>query len=138
MYFDSSGSFLHTYWLRCPQTVAQNSALPAQSIRNTQEFREDVTLWMVDYKNQFTRNEQIALQRLILFAEKVPGVCNAKIGTMLKSIYEDRGELGMISRSSFKRMLQKAIKFGIITVYESVRKNGSQFSNLYVFNRYPY
>jgi hypothetical protein len=103
-----------------------------------EEFREDVTLWMVDYKNQFTRNEQIALQRLILFAEKVPGVCNAKIGTMLKRIYEDRGELGMISRSSFKRMLQKAIKFGIITVYETVRKNGSQFSNLYVFNRYTY
>lgn len=103
-----------------------------------EDFREHVTLWMVDYKSHFTRNEQIALQRLILFAEKVPGVCNAKIGTMLKSIYEERGELGMISRSSFKRMLQKAIKLGIITVYETVRKNGSQFSNLYVFNRYPY
>lgn len=103
-----------------------------------EEFREHVTLWMVDYRNHFTRNEQIAFQRLILFAEKVPGVCNAKIGTMLKSIYEERGELGMISRSSFKRMLQKAIKFGIITVYETVRKNGSQFSNLYIFNRYPY
>lgn len=105
---------------------------------HVEEFREHVTLWMVEYKSHFTRNEQIALQRLILFAEKVPGVCNAKIGTMLKSIYEERGELGMISRSSFKRMLQKAIKFGIITVYETVRKNGSQFSNLYVFNRYPY
>jgi hypothetical protein len=105
---------------------------------HVEDFREHVTLWMVDYKSNFTRNEQIALQRLILFAEKVPGVCNAKIGTMLKSIYEERGELGMISRSSFKRMLQKAIKFGIITVYETVRKNGSQFSNLYVFNRYPY
>jgi hypothetical protein len=104
---------------------------------HVEEFREHVTLWMVEYKSNFTRNEQIALQRLILFAEKVPGVCNAKIGTMLKSIYEERGELGMISRSSFKRMLQKAIKFGIITVYETVRKNGSQFSNLYVFNRYP-
>jgi len=102
-----------------------------------EEFREHVTLWMGEYKSHFTRNEQIALQRLILFAEKVPGVCNAKIGTMLKSIYEERGELGMISRSSFKRMLQKAIKLGIITVYETVRKNGSQFSNLYVFNRYP-
>jgi hypothetical protein len=105
---------------------------------HVEDFREHVTLWMVEYKSNFTRNEQIALQRLILFAEKVPGVCNAKIGTMLKSIYEERGELGMISRSSFKRMLQKAIKFGIITVYETVRKNGSQFSNLYVFNRYPY
>lgn len=105
---------------------------------HVEEFREHVTLWMVEYKSHFTRNEQIALQRLILFAEKVPGVCNAKIGTMLKSIYEERGELGMISRSSYKRMLQKAIKFSIITVYETVRKNGSQFSNLYVFNRYPY
>jgi hypothetical protein len=104
---------------------------------HVEDFREHVTLWRVDYKSHFTRNEQIALQRLILFAEKVPGVCNAKIGTMLKSIYEERGELGMISRSSFKRMLQKAIKFGIITVYETVRKNGSQFSNLYIFNRYP-
>lgn len=105
---------------------------------HVEEFHEHVTLWMVEYNSNFTRNEQIALQRLILFAEKVPGVCNAKIGTMLKSIYEERGELGMISRSSFKRMLQKAIKFGIVTVYETVRKNGSQFSNLYVFNRYPY
>lgn len=105
---------------------------------HVEEFREHVTLWIVEYKSNFTRNEQIALQRLILFAEKVPGVCNAKIGTMLKSIYEERGELGMISRSSFKRMLQKAIKFGIITVYDTFRKNGSQFSNLYVFNRYPY
>lgn len=92
---------------------------------HVEEFREHVTLWMVEYKSNFTRNEQIALQRLILFAEKVPGVCNAKIGNMLKSIYEDRGELGMISRSSFKRMLQKAIKFGIKTVYETVRNYGS-------------
>ena len=44
---------------------------------HVEEFREHVTLWMVDYKSHFTRNEQVALLRLILFAEKVPGVCNA-------------------------------------------------------------
>lgn len=103
-----------------------------------EEFHEHVTLWMVLLKSKFTKSEQIGLQRLVLFAEKLPGVCYAKIGTMLKSIYEDRGDLGMISRASFKRMIQKAIKLGLITVYETVRKNGSQSSNLYVFNRYPY
>lgn len=60
---------------------------------HVEEFREHVTLWMVEYKSHFTRNEHIALQRLILYSEKVPGVCNAKIGTMLKSIYEERENL---------------------------------------------
>jgi hypothetical protein len=105
---------------------------------HVEEFHEHVDLWMSLLKSDFTKSEQIAFQRLILFSEKLPGVGYAKIGTMLKSLYEDRGELGMISRASFKRMIQKAIKFGIITVYETVRKNGSQSSNLYVFNRYPY
>jgi hypothetical protein len=105
---------------------------------NVEEFHEHVALWLELLKSEFTKSEQIGFKRLVLFAEKLPGVCYAKIGTMLKSIYEERGELGMISRASFKRMVQKAIKLGLITVYETVRKNGSQSSNLYVFNRYPF
>jgi hypothetical protein len=42
-----------------------------------------------------------------------------------------------ISRSTFKRMILKASEMGIFTVYETARKNGSQSSNLYVFNRFP-
>jgi hypothetical protein len=34
-------------------------------------------------------------------------------------------------------MILKARKIGIFTVYETARKNGSQSSNLYVFNRFP-
>jgi hypothetical protein len=63
-------------------------------------------------------------------------VNNAKIGTVLKAIYEEYGEMG-ISRSTFKRMILKASEIGIFTVYETARKNGSQSSNLYVFNRFP-
>jgi len=33
--FDSGVSLARTHWLYCPQTVAQNSALLAHSIRNT-------------------------------------------------------------------------------------------------------
>ncbi|MFJ5762876.1 hypothetical protein ACIQAA_27915 [Neobacillus sp. NPDC093182] len=42
-----------------------------------------------------------------------------------------------ISRSTFKRMILKAKDFGILTIYETERKNGSQSSNLYSFSRFP-
>ncbi|MCM3763895.1 hypothetical protein [Neobacillus niacini] len=68
---------------------------------------------------------------------KLPGICNAKFGTILKAIHEESHDNGL-SRSTFKRMIQKAIILGLITVHETERKNGSQTSNLYVFNPFPY
>jgi hypothetical protein len=101
------------------------------------EFNNHMEMWMTDKKHYFTKGELIGLKRLARFAAKIPGVANAKIGTVLKAIYEEYGEIGMISRSTFKRMIIKASKIGIFTVYETERKNGSQSSNLYVFNRFP-
>jgi hypothetical protein len=101
------------------------------------EFNKHMEMWMADKKHYFTKGELIGLKRLARFAAKIPGVSNAKIGTVLKAIYEEYGEIGMISRSTFKRMIIKASKIGIFTVYETERKNGSQSSNLYVFNRFP-
>jgi hypothetical protein len=101
-----------------------------------QEFNQHTEMWLLEHKHDFTKGELVGLKRLVRFAAKVPGVCNAKIGTILKSIhaqYDDNG----ISRSTFKRMILKAIEFGIITVFETERKNGSQSSNLYQFNRFP-
>lgn len=100
------------------------------------EFNNHFEMWMADKKRFFSKGELIGLKRLARFAAKVPGVANAKIGTVLKAIYEEYGEMG-ISRSTFKRMIQKASEIGIFTVYETARKNGSQSSNLYVFNRFP-
>jgi hypothetical protein len=104
---------------------------------SVRDFNNNFEMWMADKKDSFTKGELIGLKRLVRFAAKVPGVANAKIGTVLKAIYEEHGEMGMISRSTFKRMIIKASKIGIFTVYETERKNGSQSSNLYVFNRFP-
>ncbi|MDN3019206.1 hypothetical protein PH210_23830 [Paenibacillus sp. BSR1-1] len=101
-----------------------------------QEFNYHIEMWLLEHKHAFTKGEIIGLKRLVRFAAKIPGVCNAKIGTILKSIHEQYQENG-ISRSTFKRMILKAKVLGIITVFETERKNGSQSSNLYQFNRFP-
>jgi hypothetical protein len=100
------------------------------------EFNHHMEMWLVEHKHEFSKGERVGLKRIVRFAAKIPGVCNAKIGTMLKVIHEDYQGNG-ISRSTFKRMIQKAITLGIITVHETERKNGSQSSNLYIFNRFP-
>jgi len=99
------------------------------------DFNNHVEMWMVDCKKEFTKGELVGLKRLVRYAAKIPGVCNAKIGTILKAIHEEYDNNG-ISRSTFKRMVQKAATLGMITVHETERRNGSQSSNLYVFNRY--
>ncbi|MEH7384818.1 hypothetical protein V7147_05285 [Bacillus sp. JJ1521] len=103
---------------------------------NLQDFNSHMEMWMLQYKDDFSKGELVGLKRLVRYSAKVPGVCNAKIGTMLKSIHEEYNGNG-VSRSTFKRMIQKAVALGIFSVFETERKNGSQSSNLYVFNRYP-
>lgn len=100
------------------------------------DFNNQFEMWLVKHKRDFSKGELVALKRLTRFSAKVPGVSNAKIGTILKSIHEECHGFG-ISRSTFKRMVLKAKAIGIITVYETERKNGSQTSNLYIFNRFP-
>ncbi|MBI0579148.1 hypothetical protein IEC97_17395 [Neobacillus cucumis] len=100
------------------------------------EFNTHLEMWLAIHKKDFSKGELVGLKRLVRFSAKIPGVSNAKIGTVLKAIHEEYHDNG-ISRSTFKRMIQKAINLGILTVYETERKNGSQSSNLYVFNRFP-
>ena len=101
------------------------------------EFNHHMEQWMVEYKDDFSKGELVGLKRLVRFAAKFPGVCNAKIATVLKATHEEYNGNG-ISRSTFKRMIAKAKDLGIFTIYETVReKNGSQSSNLYIFNRFP-
>ncbi|WP_052404743.1 hypothetical protein [Bacillus rubiinfantis] len=99
------------------------------------EFNHHIEMWLLDYKCDFSKSELIGFKRLVRFAAKIPGVCNAKIATILKAIHMDYNGSG-ISRSTFKRMIAKAKNLGIFTVHETERKNGSQSSNLYVFNRF--
>jgi hypothetical protein len=100
------------------------------------EFNTHMEMWLSAYKDDFSKGERVGLKRLVRFAAKIPGVCNAKIGTVLKAIHEEHNGNG-ISRSTFKRMIQKSIGLGLLTVHETGRKNGSQSSNLYVFQPFP-
>ncbi|WP_219621336.1 hypothetical protein [Neobacillus cucumis] len=101
-----------------------------------QDFNNHMELWLLEHKQHFSKGELMGLKRLVRYAAKIPGVCNAKIGTILKSIHEECHDNG-ISRSTFKRMILKAKELGILSVFETERKNGSQTSNLYQFNRFP-
>ena len=67
---------------------------------------------MLDYKKEFTKGELVGLKRLVRFSAKIPGVCYARIGTVLKAIHEEYHDHG-ISRSTFKRMIGKAKALGI-------------------------
>ncbi len=100
------------------------------------EFNAHIEMWLLDHKHTLTKSELIALKRLVRYSAKHPGICNARIGTILKAIHDEHKAHG-ISRSSFKRMVLKAKKLGILTVHETERKNGAQSSNLYIFNRFP-
>lgn len=102
--------------------------------QSLKEFNHHMEMWLLEYKGEFSKGELVGLKRLIRYAAKMPGVCHAKIGTILKAIHEEYGDNG-ISRSTFKRMIAKAKMLGILTIYETERRNGSQSSNLYVFNR---
>ena len=104
--------------------------------KSVKEFNTHVEMWLAVKKNEFSKGELVGLKRLVRFSVKVPGVSNAKIGTLLKAINDDYQGNG-ISRSTFKRMIIKAKELGILSIYETERKNGSQSSNLYSFNRFP-
>jgi hypothetical protein len=100
------------------------------------DFNAHMEMWLAVHKHEFSKGELLGLKRLVRFAAKIPGVSNAKIGTILKAIHEEYEGNG-ISRSTFKRMIQKCIQLGMLTVHETERKNGSQSSNLYIFNSFP-
>jgi hypothetical protein len=110
------------------------SFIHLSQFKNVTDFNNNIEQWMIDVKGKFTKSELVALKRLVRFSAKVCGVCNAKIGTLVSATHENNN-IG-ISRSTFKRMLSKAKAFGLLVVTEMERRNGSQSSNLYVFNRY--
>lgn len=99
------------------------------------DFNNSIEQWMVDHKATFTPSERIALRRLIRFCSKIYGVCNARINTLLEAIKDKDCPVG-VSRSTFKRMLTKARRIGLLVVQETVRKDNSQSSNLYIFQPY--
>lgn len=101
--------------------------------KSLKDFNNQIEMWLAEYKSIFTKSELIALKRLIRFSAKIPGICTARINTILKATVDT---MGGVSRSTFKRMLCKAKEIGLLVVFETMRANKSQSSNLYIFQRY--
>lgn len=103
--------------------------------KSVAEFNDHVNKWLQEVGREFSKGERLALNYLTRYAVKIVGVANVKIGTVLKTIHADYNGNG-VSRSTWKRMIVKAKKLGMIVTHELARENGSQSSNLYVFMPY--
>jgi hypothetical protein len=99
------------------------------------DFNNNIEMFLAVHKKEFTDGEMIAFKRLVRLAASVKGVATASIRYILKKIEEKSNGYG-ISEATFHRMKRKAIKLGILTVEATGRKNGSQSSNLWIFNRF--
>jgi hypothetical protein len=104
--------------------------------QSLKEFHLHMEKLLLECKRDFSKGELIGLKMLVRCTDEIPGVCHASIGKMVEMIHEEDQASG-ISRDTFKCMIKKAKVLGILTVYETVRENGSQSCNLYVFHRNP-
>ena len=97
------------------------------------DFNDNVEMFLSIYKKNFTKGEYIAFMRLTKYCAKVKGVANCKIQTLVSACSET---CGGVSRSTVERMIRKAKKLGILTVYNTTRKSGGYAHNVFVFNRF--
>ncbi|OCS82255.1 hypothetical protein [Caryophanon tenue] len=97
------------------------------------DFNDQFEQVMIDVKDQFTKSEYIALNKLRKFAgSDIVGVAWVKLQKVVSSTWAET--IG-VSRSTFERMIRKARKLNLIAVVNQSRKNGSQTHNVYVFRR---
>lgn len=99
------------------------------------DFNNNIEMFLFDHKKDFTPTELVLFKRLTKYATKVKGIANASVRTLLNGVKEKDFKLGA-SESTFHRMRRKAIKLGILEVKSTNRTNGSQSSNLWIFQRY--
>jgi len=102
--------------------------------KSLEEFNKTIAMFLLEHKKDFTKPQLVELKRLIRYSAKYRGVANAKIATLLKAINNFANGFG-ISRSTFERMLKKAIELGIVTVKPTIRPKGGKGHNVYVFNK---
>jgi hypothetical protein len=102
---------------------------------NLKDFNRNIKMFLAEHEEKFTKSEMIAFRYLTRFSARVPGVCNAKIQTIVAAINKDYDDFG-VSRSTFERMLRKAKKLGILVVHNTERSGGGKGHNVFVFQRF--
>jgi hypothetical protein len=118
-------------WLPCAHIYAYKHL---SQFKNIEHFNRTLVKFHNRYGDQFTKSELLALNYLQRYACKVVGVANIKISTLCKAIADDNNGIG-VSRKTVERMIAKAKKLGLLTVYNTKKRNGGKGNNVYVFNK---
>ncbi|MFD1359116.1 hypothetical protein ACFQ4X_14445 [Fictibacillus halophilus] len=95
------------------------------------EFNQHKERFLQLHPELFTRSEFIAFEVLSQYSVVVPGVANAKIGTLVSAC---AGKQGGISRATFVRMLRKAKSTGFLKIHKTYRTHGGFAHNVFVFH----
>lgn len=106
------------------------------NFKTKSEFDQHIYNFLQDHAKDFTKGELEAFKVLVQYSIKYKGVANARIAIFTKTSHENNNGYGF-SRSTFERMLKKAVKLGILTIHSTNKvTKGGKGHNVYVFNRY--
>jgi hypothetical protein len=97
------------------------------------DLNNNIESFLSVHKKDFTRGELFCMKSLLRFSVRVCGLSNISINKLLKSVSE---KFKKVSEATFHRFKRKAIKLGILVVKPLHRGNGSQSSNLWIWQRY--
>ena len=70
------------------------------------EFNNNIEMFLAEHKKDFNKGELVAFKLLVRFSAKYIGAANAKIGRLVRTIYEKLNGFG-VSQSTFERMIIK-------------------------------
>lgn len=97
------------------------------------DFNNHIEMFLSTHKKDFTKGELCCLKTLLRFSVKCYGISNISITKLLQAVTD---KFKQVSEATFHRFKRKAIKLGILKVEPLHRSNGSQSSNLWVWQRF--
>lgn len=97
------------------------------------DFNNNIEIFLYTHKKDFTTGELCCFKTLLRFSVKCFGISNISITKLLQAVSD---KFKTTSEATFHRFKRKAIKLGILKVEPLHRSNGSQSSNLWVWQRF--
>lgn len=116
--------------------MQQSSTLSFKQFSNfasLRDFNNHIEMFLSIHKKDFTTGELCCFKTLLRFSVKCFGISNISITKLLQAVSD---KFKTTSEATFHRFKRKAIKLGILKVEPLHRSNGSQSSNLWVWQRF--
>jgi hypothetical protein len=101
--------------------------------KSVKDLNNNIESFLSIHKKDFTRGELYCMKTLLRFSVRCFGLSNISINKLLQAVSD---KFKKVSEATFHRFKRKAIKLGILAVKTLYRGNGSQSSNLWIWQRY--